>query len=143
MGKKNQFTTRFLIGVDVSGSISDKDAALFFSTINRFFKYGAESLDVLQFDADIKGKPEVMKKARKEIKITGRGGTDFQPLINYFSVKKKTFDGLIIFTDGMAPVPSVQPAAARKILWICNNKQNYEHHLLRMKNAGRCCWIEE
>jgi predicted metal-dependent peptidase len=143
MGKKSQLVTRLLAGVDVSGSVSDRDVALFFSTINRFFKYGIESIDVLQFDADIKGKPVIMKKARKEIQLTGRGGTNFQPIIDYFAAGGKSFDGLIIFTDGFAPVPEAAPATVRKTLWICNTRQNYGHHYRWMKNLGRCCWIGE
>ncbi|MDR2679719.1 MAG: hypothetical protein LBC47_02790, partial [Tannerella sp.] len=69
MGKKNRFITNLLIGVDVSGSISDDEVKRFYSTVNRFFRYGIHSIDVLQFDADIKGKPFTMKKAQKTIHI--------------------------------------------------------------------------
>jgi predicted metal-dependent peptidase len=98
---------------------------------------------VLQFDADIKGKPMTMKKARREIQLTGRGGTDFQPIIDYFIKNRKNIDGLIIFTDGFAPIPKVAPDMARKILWICNTRQSYKMHYHWMKNLGRCCWIGE
>jgi predicted metal-dependent peptidase len=142
MGKKSEFTTSLLIGVDVSGSISDKEINLFYSTINRFFKYGIQSLKVLQFDTDIKGVPVMMKKARKTIQVTGRGGTCFQPIIDYFSAKRKDYDGLIVFTDGYASIPELTVTAARKTIWICNNKENYERHQEWMSKRGRCCWIE-
>ncbi|MDR3342367.1 MAG: VWA-like domain-containing protein [Treponema sp.] len=142
MGKKSTFTTRLLIGVDVSGSISNEEIDLFYATINRFFKYGIQSLDVLQFDVDITGEPVSMRKARKTIQVTGRGGTHFQPIIDYFLMAKKMYDGLIIFTDGYAPAPEIPAGAARNILWICNSKRNYERHLQWMSKMGRCCWIE-
>ncbi|AEF86416.1 conserved hypothetical protein [Treponema primitia ZAS-2] len=142
MGKKYEFTTSLLIGVDVSGSISDEDINLFYSVITRFFHYGIQSLDVLQFDADIKGIPVIMKKARKTIKITGRGGTCFQPVIDYFSSKIKDYDGLIIFTDGYASIPELTKNIAKKTLWICNNKENYEQHYKWMSERGSCCWVE-
>jgi predicted metal-dependent peptidase len=142
MGKKSEFTTNLLIGVDVSGSISDKEINLFYSTINRFFKYGIQSLEVLQFDADIKGVPVMMKKARKTIQVTGRGGTCFQPIIDYFSAKTKDYDGLIVFTDGYAGIPELSAGVTRRTIWICNNKENYERHREWMSKRGRCCWIE-
>ncbi|GHV73853.1 hypothetical protein AGMMS49940_11550 [Spirochaetia bacterium] len=142
LGRKNQFTTRLLIGVDVSGSISTEEIDLFYSAVNRFFRYGVIALELLQFDTAIKGEPALMKKARKTIEVTGRGGTDFQSLINYFTEHAKQYDGLIIFTDGFATIPKVSRGTARKILWICNNKANYERHQGWMKVQGRCCWIE-
>jgi predicted metal-dependent peptidase len=142
MGKKLEFTTSLLIGVDVSGSISDEEINLFYSTINQFFKYGIQSLEVLQFDADIKGTPGMMKKACKSIQITGRGGTCFQPVIDYFSSQKKKYNGLIVFTDGFADIPELSPATIRKTLWVCSNKENYEQHWEWMSKRGRCCWVE-
>jgi predicted metal-dependent peptidase len=142
LGRKNQFTTRLLIGLDVSGSISDTEIDLFYSATNRFFRYGVTSLELVQFDASLKGEPELMKKARRTIQVTGRGGTDFQPLFDYFGENTKNYDGLIVFTDGFATIPRVSPALARKTLWICNNKANYDRHHLWMSRQGRCAWIE-
>jgi predicted metal-dependent peptidase len=143
LGRKNEFATRLLIGVDVSGSISDGEIDLFYSAINRFFRYGVVSLEVAQFDAALKGTPVLMQKARKTIQVAGRGGTDFQPLFDYFGEHTKDYDGLIVFTDGFAAIPRVSPAVARKTLWICNNKACYDRHQPWMSRLGRCAWIEE
>jgi predicted metal-dependent peptidase len=142
MGKKYEFTTRLLIGIDVSGSISDTELNVFYSVINRFFKYGIESLDALQFDCEIKGEPVVLKEMRKKILIKGRGGTNFQPIIDYFGSRQKTYAGLIIFTDGYAKEPQAPPGTSSKILFICNNKKNWMDHREWMTRIGRCCWIE-
>ncbi|MCL2727263.1 MAG: VWA-like domain-containing protein [Bacteroidales bacterium] len=143
MGKKNEFTTRLLIAVDVSGSISDKEIRLFYSVVNRFFKYGIETMDVLQFDSEIKPPVTTIKKAEKSIKVHGRGGTDFQPAINYFETAKKPYDGLIFFTDGYAPQPKMKPNTIRRTVWICSNKENYHEHKEWMEKCGRCCWVKE
>jgi Uncharacterized protein conserved in bacteria len=143
MGKKSQFKTKLLIGVDVSGSVSNKEIRKFYSIVNRFFKYGIQTLSVQQFDCELKGKPIEMKKAKQKIFVQGRGGTCFQPLINFFSREKNQYDGLIIFTDGYAVIPEVKPHIARKTLWICNNKWSYEHHHEWMTKIGRCCWIDD
>lgn len=58
-----------------------------------------------------------MKKAKSEIKVTGRGGTDFQTAINLF--EKSDYDGMIIFTDGYAEEPKIHKK--NNILWVVNN----------------------
>jgi len=127
----------------LSGSISDKELQVFYSVISRFFKYGIRSLDVLQFDTEVKEPILTMQKAKRNIKIMGRGGTDFQPVINYFEKTRGDYDGLIFFTDGYAPVPKMQPRTVRKTLWICSNRAHYERHENWMKNCGRSCWVKE
>jgi predicted metal-dependent peptidase len=143
MGKHNAFTTRLLIGIDVSASITDTEIRIFYSAINRFFKYGIEGVDALQFDSDLQGDPLPMKKAQRIIHVRGRGGTYFQPIVDYFAAHKRDYDGLIIFTDGYAPPPVVPAIIARKLLWICNDEANYREHQAWMQERGRCCWIRK
>ena len=142
MGKKNDFTTNLLIAVDVSGSISDSDLRNFYSIINRFFKYGIKQINVIQFDTEIKGEAITIKRAKSEIKILGRGGTCFQPAIDFFSAHSNLYDGLIVFTDGYAEIPTVSAKITRKTLWLCSSKSNYERHKEWMEKHGKCCWIE-
>ena len=143
MGKKNDFTTKLLVAVDVSGSISDKDLKVFYSAINRFFKYGIKTIDVLQFDCDVKEPLLSLKKAEKTVKVFGRGGTDFQPVIDYYEKSKIKYDGLIFFTDGHAQKPKMKKQTIRKTLWICDSKKNYEHSKDWMQKCGRCCFIQK
>jgi predicted metal-dependent peptidase len=143
MGQKYAFTTRLLAGIDVSGSVEKEDVALFYSCINRFFKYGIEALDAVQFDSELKAGPEPLKKACRSIVIQGRGGTNYQPLVDYFLDNMARYDGLIVFTDGFAAVPFVPPRAARKLLWICSRKENYLANHEWMDGLGRCCYISQ
>jgi hypothetical protein len=142
MGNRRRFTTALLVGVDVSGSLSAEQLSEFFSVVNRFFKYGIERIEVQQFDCELKGEPLVLKKARKTIEVQGRGGTSFDPVIDFFVANQKKYDGLIIFTDGFAEVPKVPAQCTRKILWVCSSKQDYDCHHEWMRKLGRCCWIE-
>ena len=116
MGSKREFATRLLVAVDVSGSVEDRQVAQALSIINRFFKYGVENIDVIQFDAGLQGDVLPMKKAQKSIRISGRGGTDFQEAIDFFLAGR--YDGLIMITDGYADVPEVPPAFYGNILWM-------------------------
>ncbi|GHU71979.1 hypothetical protein FACS1894184_19420 [Clostridia bacterium] len=142
MGKKTGFTTHLLVGVDTSGSISSKELRVFFSTINRFFRYGIEEVDVQLFDAELQGEPLTMEKAQTSVRIVGRGGTSFAPILAMLKDNTRIYDGLVIFTDGYADKPLVSPSLARKIVWIVNNKSNYERHRQWMESRGRCCYIK-
>ena len=62
MGSRYDFTTRLIIGVDCSGSISNDDLRNFYSTINRFFQYGIKQIDVVQFDVKL-GEVQTLLKA--------------------------------------------------------------------------------
>lgn len=119
MGSKREFATRLLVAIDVSGSVDDQQVAQALSIINRFFKYGVENVDVIRFDVEVHGEPLSMKKARKTIQIEGRGGTDFQEAIDYFLDNR--YDGLIMITDGYAPVPTVPDHFYGNILWMLYN----------------------
>lgn len=124
MGSRYELSTNLLIAVDVSGSVTDRSLQFFFSVINRLFKYGVEKLDVLQFDAQIQGEIEPLKKARKTVKIMGRGGTSFQPAADYYC-EHPEYDGLIYFTDGYASPPVFNTKRPIDVLWVICSRQCY------------------
>lgn len=130
MGVVHPYTTRLLIAVDTSGSVSDDDIRRFFGIVNSFFTYGIPQIDVIQFDADIQLPLLSVRKAAKAVKIVGRGGTNFQSVINYFEDHKE-YDGMIIFTDGYAPIPTI--TTHRRILWALINHQCYNDFELMPK----------
>lgn len=140
MGSIRQLRTNYLVGVDVSGSISDEDLQFFFSTINRFFKYGVEKIDAVTFDTTL-GELMTLSKARSKIQVKGRGGTSFQPVVNHMA-EHPEYDGLIIFTDGYAPSPEIPARLRGRILWILSSKKEFEAHRQWMGRSGRACFIE-
>ena len=140
MGSIRQLRTNYLVAVDVSGSISDDDLKFFFSTINRFFKYGVEKIDALTFDTSL-GEPVTLTRAKAEFKVKGRGGTYFQPVVDYMA-EHSEYDGLIIFTDGYAPKPEVPARLKGRLLWILRSEKEYSEHRKWMSESGRVCFIE-
>lgn len=117
MGSKRDFTTELFVAIDVSGSVTNEGISQALSIINRFFKYGVENIDVIQFDYGLQGEKMTMKKALKDkFKVQGRGGTDFQAPIDLFL--KDGYDGLIMITDGFAAVPEVPKVFRGNILWL-------------------------
>jgi hypothetical protein len=140
MGSRRDFTTKLLFAFDVSGSVSNRDLNNALSALNQFFKYGIETIDIIQFDTEIQGKAISIKKAKSTLKIIGRGGTDFQPVLSYLD-EHRDYDGLIIFTDGYAPVPMLKQPTKTKILWLFNNELNYNRMAHPLKKIGKAAFL--
>ncbi len=140
MGSRRDFCTKLLVAVDVSGSISDRDVQCAFSVINQLFKYGMETIDVIQFDTEIKGEPMQLKKARHKVEVKGRGGTDFQAPLDYID-KHRQYDGLIIFTDGYAPSPKPPQNRRTSLFWLFNHQDNYLHSKVGLLHLGRAGFV--
>lgn len=118
MGSKYSYTTNVLVALDVSGSVDSDMLSRMLGLINRIFKQGIEHIDVIQFDAEIKGEPTPIRKAIKTFKVIGRGGTDFQPAADFYFAHPE-YDGLIYITDGIAPDPVVSPEFRKlPVTWI-------------------------
>ena len=130
MGSQYAYSTRLLVAVDVSGSVPDEDIKKFLAVINRFFKQGIESIEVIEFDSHITTeKPLLLKQAAKGIRVIGRGGTNFQPAINFY-YEHEEYDGLVFLTDGYAPTPKVPDDKRHKpIAWILTEGGGNEDNL--------------
>ena len=142
MGSRRDFTTKLLFAVDVSGSIPSADLERGFSLINQFFRYGIEQIDVIQFDTEVKGKPLALKRARRAVEVLGRGGTSFTPVLAYID-EHRHYDGLIIFTDGYAPVPPKPQNRSTRILWLFNHEANYQAMARGLRTIGQAAFLKE
>ncbi|MBR3906544.1 MAG: hypothetical protein IKJ61_00410 [Bacteroidaceae bacterium] len=143
MGSRYDFTTRLLIAIDTSGSVGSEDLGRYLNVITSFFKYGIQQIDVLMFDAKVQGKPLALtdaKKNIKELKVCGRGGTDFQTPVDY-AVEHPEYDGLIIITDGFAPCPNTEHLRT-KLLWVIDNESSYKNNYEHLRKTGRVCLLE-
>ena len=134
MGSRYERKADILIAVDVSGSITDESFARFYHAIkNFFFLRIIENIDLIFFDVNLKNTtPVKFSKNLKLAEITGRGGTNFQPPVDYFMENKSRYSGMIIFTDGEGEVPKIGGAAGGRglgnasILWILDSRLAYE-----------------
>ena len=130
MGSQYAYSTRLLVAVDVSGSVPDTDIKKFLAVINRFFKQGIERIEVIQFDSKITTeKPMLLKQATNGIRVIGRGGTNFQPAIDFY-YEHDEYDGLVFLTDGYAARPTVPDDKRHKPLaWILTSNGGNEENL--------------
>ena len=139
MGSVRQFDTKLLVAVDVSGSISTKNLAYFYGVINSAFRYGFESIDVIQFDHGVRAVHN-LKKVIRDVAVLGRGGTSFQEPVNY--AHENGYDGLVILTDGYAPQPVIPEGFRTDILWVCEDESCLEQHKSWMEKSGRTCVMQ-
>ena len=139
MGSIRRFDTKVLVAVDVSGSISSSDLSYFYGVVNSAFRYGFTAVDVIQFDAGVRA-VQSLKKVLRDVIAVGRGGTSFQEPIDY--ANENGYDGLVILTDGYAPQPVLPDNMRCKLVWVCNNRDSYEHAHGWMEKSGRVCIME-
>ena len=139
MGSRYERKADILIAVDVSGSITDESFARFYHAIkNFFFLKIIENIDLIFFDVNLKNtKPVKFTKNLNLSEITGRGGTNFQPPVDFFMENRRRYSGMIIFTDGEGDLPKMIDVAgkakASSILWILDSRLAFEKSR---------CWIE-
>lgn len=126
MGSRYERKADILIAVDVSGSITDESFARFYHAIkNFFFLRIIENIDLIFFDVNLKNTtPVKFTKNFKFAEIAGRGGTSFQPPIDFFMDNRTRYSGMIIFTDGEGDVPVIKVSAS--ILWILDSRLAFE-----------------
>lgn len=136
MGSVRQFTSKLLIALDVSGSISSEALSYFLGVVNSAFKYGITEIEVIQFETSVTAS-QTLNHAIKDTIAVGRGGTDFQAPVDYAA--ERDYDGLVILTDGEAPEPKIPVGFRTKILWVCESDLAFQRNAGWMQKSGRVC----
>jgi predicted metal-dependent peptidase len=112
-----------LVAVDTSGSVNEGELKEFFHEVHHMHKTGSD-VTVVQCDAAISDVSPYNPK--NEIKLHGRGGTDFQPVIDYYNEHQHKFTCLVYFTDGECSSPE---NAKGKILWVLSSTSQENNDL--------------
>jgi predicted metal-dependent peptidase len=122
-GLKIKKRQHVLLAVDTSGSVSTAELMEFFSEIDHISKTGVD-ITVVQCDAAISSIGTY--KSGMEIKIHGRGGTRFEPVIEYYDANHRKYTCLIYFTDGEAAIPE-KPRGRN--LWVLSERSRMNESL--------------
>ena len=122
-GLKIKPRRHILFAIDTSGSVSTKELMECVNELHHINKTGTE-ITVVQADTAISyiGK----FNHREDFKVTGRGGTSFQPVIDYYNENINKYTCLIYFTDGEASAPT--PAKGR-MLWVLSSTSRINEEL--------------
>jgi predicted metal-dependent peptidase len=103
-----------LVAIDTSGSVSNDDLREFLSEIHHIYKTGTE-ITVIECDAQIGNVYEYKGQFSDDYKVSGRGGTSYEPVLDYLFEHKDRFQNLIYLTDGEC---SVREAPCKPTLWV-------------------------
>ncbi|MGE5677195.1 MAG: DUF2201 family putative metallopeptidase [Pseudomonadota bacterium] len=101
-----------LVALDASGSISDKQLALFHGELIKIKRLTGANLLVTQFDTDYTP-PVAIERYVKEKARSKNGGTDYRPVFEL--ADKLDMSLLIIFTDGEGTAPA-EPN--QRVVWL-------------------------
>lgn len=121
-GIQHKKKVSILVAVDTSGSVSNKELQDFFSEIEYIYKAGAR-VTILECDTRIN---KVIEYDGKTIPaIVGRGGTSFDPPVEYYIKHKKEYASLIYFTDGECCLPKRRPSG---VVWVITSNGTHQNY---------------
>jgi predicted metal-dependent peptidase len=109
-GLKIKMKQHMLLAIDTSGSVSDTELTEFMNEIHHIYKAGVD-ITIVQCDTSINSIEEY--KGKNELNVKGRGGTEFDPVLDYF-------------TDGEC-YTSVKPKG--RILWVLSERSSMNESL--------------
>jgi predicted metal-dependent peptidase len=122
-GLKIKMKLHMLLAIDTSGSVSDTELKEFMNEIHHIYKAGVD-ITIIQCDTKIGSiKPYTGKL---ELEVQGRGGTEFDPVLDYYNENQKKYTSLVYFTDGECNT-SVKPKG--NVLWVLSERSSMNDRL--------------
>ena len=125
-GMKVKMKQKLMLAIDTSQSVCDDEVREFMNEMHHIYKTGVD-ITLVQCDTYIRDISEY--KGTYDLKLHGRGGTDFTPVIKYFN-ENTSYTSLVYFTDGEAST-SVNPRA--KVLWVHSEQSDINEDLPGLK----------
>ena len=117
-GLKVKMRQHMLLAIDTSGSVSDNELQEFMSEIYHIYKCGVD-ITIVQCDTMIRSVEPY--KGKFEMSVLGRGGTEFDPVLEYFNANLKKYTSLVYFTDGEC-YARVKPRG--NTLWVLSERSS-------------------
>jgi predicted metal-dependent peptidase len=117
-GLKVKMRQHMLLAIDTSGSVSDSELQEFMSEIYHIYKCGVD-ITVVQCDTNIRSIEPY--KGKLEMNALGRGGTEFDPVLEYFNANLQKYTSLVYFTDGEC-YARVKPRG--NTLWVLSERSS-------------------
>lgn len=136
--KAKKPTPKFLFAVDTSGSINDKQLALFKGEIYRILKAGAY-VDIVACHQKIH--QEIICANINDIvnfMPNETGGTNFNPVFNFATKSKVKYDFIIYLTDGFGCLDYYNHTKFKNnTIWLINGENGENFVLERFPNFGK------
>lgn len=122
-GIKIKMRQKILVALDTSGSVSDSELLEFMNEIYHIYKGGVD-ISIVQCDTHVRN--VIKYNGSLDLAVFGRGGTYFDPVLEYFNDHRKEFTSLIYCTDGECSA-SVKPAGP--VLWVLSERSSMNDSL--------------
>ena len=122
-GLKIKMKQHMLLAIDTSGSVSNDELAEFMNEIHHIHKAGVD-ITIVQCDTSIRSIEPY--KGKNDLKVHGRGGTEFDPVLDYYNANLKKYTSLVYFTDGEC-YTSVKPRS--RVLWVLSERSDMNEEL--------------
>lgn len=133
-GTRKKRKNKILVAIDTSGSVCYDELCEFFSEMVHIRK-ASDDIFVVECDAAIGNTYKFDGTPPSE--LSGRGGTDFQPVIDYINAGEYVPDCLIYFTDGECYPP--KDKCKCPVMWIVtsqgrdiNQMQDFQGKVVKM-----------
>jgi len=115
-GLKIKMRQHVLLAIDTSASVSNDELIEFMNEMHHIYKCGTD-ITIIQCDTLIRS--IVPYKGDKHLNVHGRGGTLFDPVLEYANENIKKYTSLVYFTDGEC-YASVKPKIP--VLWVLSER---------------------
>ena len=122
-GLKIKMRQHMLLAIDTSGSVSNNELMEFMNEINHIYKAGVD-ITIIQCDTRIRSIEPY--KGGNEIEVHGRGGTEFDPVLEYYNGNQKKYTSLVYFTDGECHARVIPRG---NVLWVLSEQSHMNKEL--------------
>ena len=122
-GLKIKMRQHMLLAIDTSGSVSNEELSEFMNEIHHIHKAGVD-ITIVQCDTSIRSIEPY--KGKNDLKVHGRGGTEFDPVLDYYNANIGKYTSLVYFTDGEC-YTSVKPK--NRVLWVLSEQSSMNEDL--------------
>lgn len=104
---------RLAVIIDTSGSVQDGAFSEFFTEVHSIWRQGSQ-VTIVEADNQVRSAWDYLGSSPE--KARGRGGTNFDPALQWLNEAKPRYDAAVYFTDGKAAAPKVRPPC--DVLWV-------------------------
>ena len=117
-GRVDDKVLKIAVAIDTSGSVNDAMISKIFNEIFAILAKRKHEITVIECDAVVQRVYKARSRSDIKLKVAGRGGTRFTPVIEYVNNDKYFRDALLIyFTDGYGESKIPKPMTYRNI-WV-------------------------
>jgi len=130
-GRISDRRIKITVAIDTSGSMSEKDLQFVFNEIFAILKLVEFELTIIECDMQIGRVYTASNIKEVSTKVTGRGGTRFQPVFQYLKEELRGSekpDLLIYFTDGFGEShidETYRPSSSTKLMWVLTGRRDH------------------